>query len=122
MDISAIPVLAPEEPRSPATASARLEAYVGVIVAAAAAALGAALAEKFEGDTVSAPTKKVGGETIAELLKLYFLLATKIDFNRIGRERGVETLMGNNIPLEVASFWVDEVLKILAAVTRRQLN
>jgi hypothetical protein len=102
--------------------TARLEAHVGLTVAAAAAALGAALAEKFNGDTVSARTKTIGGETIAALLKLYFLLAGKFDFDRVARERGVEVLVASDIPLETAKFWVDEVLKILTAVTRDQLN
>ena len=102
--------------------SARLEGHVGLTVAAAAAALGAALAEKFKSDTVSAPTKKVGGETIAELLKLYFFMAGNFDFHRVARERGVEVLVASDIPPEVAKFWVDEVMKLLKKVVGDQLN
>ena len=121
---SSVTALAP----APSTAvktiirTARLEAHVGLTVAAAAAALGAALAEKFKRDTVNAQTKMIGGETIAALLKLYFLMAGKFHFDRVARERGVEVLVASDIPPEAAKFWVDEVLKILAAVTRDQLN
>ena len=102
--------------------SARLEAHVGLTVAAAAAALGAALAEKFKRDTVNAQTKMIGGETIAALLKLYFLMADKFDFDRVARERGVEVLVASDIPAEVATFWVDEVMTLLKKVVGDQLN
>jgi len=127
--VSAITVLAPE-PQSTAvkaiTRSARLEAHLGLVTAAAAAATGLALAEKFHNDTVSAPTKRLGGETIAELLKLYFLTAAIFEsprcFFRVALERGVEVLVTGDIPPEAASFWVDEVMKLLAKVTASQLN
>jgi len=102
--------------------TARLEAHVGLTVAAAAAALGAALVEKFKRDTVNAQTKMIGGETIAALLKLYFRMADKFDFDRVARERGVEVLVASDIPAEVATFWVDEVMTLLKKVVGDQLN
>ena len=121
---SSVTALAP----APSTAvkaiirSARLEAHVGLTVAAAAAALGAALAEKFNSDTVSPQTKAIGGETIAGLLKLYFCLADKFDFDRVARERGVEVLLASDIPPRAAKFWVDEVMTLLKKVVGDQLN
>jgi hypothetical protein len=117
----AITLLAPSTFTS-AKVTTRLEAHIGLTVAAAAAALGAAMGEKFKNGAVNAPTKAVGGETIAALLKLYFFMAANVDFARIARERGVEVLVENDVPLGAAEFLVDEVLKILAAVTRNQLN
>ena len=102
--------------------TARLEAHVGLTVAAAAAALGAALAEKFNSDTVSAQTKAIGGETIAALLKTYFCVAANVDFDRVARERGVEVLVASDIPPEVARFWIDELMKLLKKVVGDQLN
>jgi len=102
--------------------SARLEAHVGLTVAAAAAATGAALAEKFQSGAVNPQTKMIGGETIAALLKLYFVMAGNFDFDRVARERGVEVLVASDIPPEAAKFWVDEVMKLLKKVVGDQLN
>jgi len=80
------------------------------------------LVEKFKSDTVNAQTKMIGGETIAALLKLYFLTAGNFDFDRVARERGVEVLVASDVPPEAAKVWVDEVMKFLKKVVGDQLN
>ena len=117
-----VPALSSSTTAKTATRSARLLEHIGLTVAAAAAALGAALTEKFKSDTVSAQTKMIGGETIAALLKLYFFMAGNFDFDRVARERGVEVLVASDIPPEAAKFWVDEVMKLLKKVVGDQLN
>jgi hypothetical protein len=102
--------------------SARLEILIGLAAAAAGAATGVALQQKIKNGAVDAQTRLLGGETLAELLKLYFLMADKFDFDRVARERGVETLVENDVPSETAKFWVDEVLKILKKAVGDQLN
>ena len=115
-------VLAPA-PSTAITRSARLEILIGLAAAAAGAATGVALQQKIENGAVDAQTRLLGGETLAELLKLYFLAATaKIDFFRIARERGVEVLVENDVPVRAARFWVDEAVTILEKVTRNRLN
>ena len=116
-NLSAAIVLA-SSTSTPIKTTTRLEQHVGVVVAAAAAALGAAMGEEFKSGVVSASTKTIGGETVAELLKLYFLTAANFDFERVARERGVEVLLANDISPGIAESLVDETLKILAAVTR----
>jgi hypothetical protein len=103
--------------------TARLEIHLGFTVAAAAAALGAAMAEQTRDGAVSASMKAVGGETVAGLLKLYFLVAPDfVDFNRVARERGVEILVENDVPLGDAEFLVDETMRLLSKVMAEQLN
>ena len=114
-NLSAAIVLAPST-STPIKSTARLEIHLGIVVAAAA--LGAAMGEEFKSGVVSASTKTIGGETVAELLKLYFLTAANFDFERVARERGVEVLLANDISPGIAESLVDETLKILAAVTR----
>lgn len=117
----AITTLAPATSTS-IKSTARLEHHVGIVVAAVAAALGAALGEEFKSGAVNTQTKQVGAETTAELLKLYFFMAADFDFDRIARERGMETLVENNVPPETAKFLVGEVMSLLAKVVTNQLN
>lgn len=120
-NLSAAIVLAPST-STPIKSTARLEIHLGIVVAAAAANLGAAMEEEFKNGAVSASTKTVGGETIAELLKVYFVTVADFDFDRIARERGVETLVENDVPLGAAEFLVDEVMSLLKKVVSDQLN
>jgi hypothetical protein len=123
VDHSSVTALAP----APSTAvkvivrTARLEAHVGLTVAAVAAALGAAVGESKNG-AMSVQIKTIGAETTVALLKLYFLTAGKIDFDRVARERGVEVLVENDIPPEAAKSLVNEAMKLLKRIVGDQLN
>jgi len=120
-NLPAVEILAPSSSIQ-VKSNNKLESHIGVVTAAAAAALGAALQQKFKNGAVDAQTRLLGGETIAELLKLYFLTASSLDFFRVARERGIEVLVESDLSSSAVEFFVDEVLKILAAATRDRLN
>jgi hypothetical protein len=99
-----------------------IERHVGALVATAGIAIAEALDEHRHG-ALSPRTKMRGGDLICELVRLrQFLIADLPDFDSIARVRGVAMLRAADVSPATANVLVDEVLDLVAKLTRAALN
>jgi len=99
-----------------------LEHYVGLQVAAAACAIMEALDERRHG-ALSPRTRMAGGDRIVALYQLrQFLIVDLPNFDSITREHGVAVLRAADVSPATAGVLVNEVLDLVAKVTRVALN
>lgn len=101
-----------------------IEHYVGRQVAAAAAILLEALAERSDGALTPA-TRARGGDQLAALYGLRQFMVGTWDFDAIAREHGTAVLRetcGTDLDARRIGILVDEVLAILHKVVRTAAN
>ena len=109
-----------ESEQSTANPASRLEDYLGLQVAAAAAAFLAGVAE-YGNCGSTATTRNHAGVLLAELSRLHRCTAGYLDFEVVGRRHGIAVLQANDIPPAIAEAAVTEIFSILRKV-RNQLN
>ena len=115
-------IYAPARSTAKALASANtIEHYVGREVAAAAAILLEALAERSDGGLTPA-TKTRGGDQLATLYSLRCFMIPTWDFDAIAREHGATALRAADVSPSTADRLVDEVLILLHKIVRSAVN
>jgi hypothetical protein len=130
VDPTTLTIRAPEQKSrsrsiSPSPPASALETYIGTQVAGAAAALVVALDEARDGGGVTSGTRRQGGELIAEVVKLRNFLVGRFDgFEHAAKVHGARVLQEAcpDMSAAVADELVSEVLAVVAAVVRAELN
>jgi len=117
-----IDIVAPASSPAKAPAPNTLEHLVGCTVAAAAGAIAEALAER-QGGGLTPRTRQRGGDLICKLVRLRQLLIVDFpDFDSMARTHGLAALRARDVPPTTADVLVDEVLDLLAKISRVALN
>jgi hypothetical protein len=123
--ITNVTPLAPSTQRSTSAPTAKsgsfIEQHIGAVTATAAATILEALAEHRDRG-LSPAIKTQTGELFWQLYRLRQFLVPTWDFDVIARERGTAALCAADVAPAIAQIAVDEVLRVLHAVIRDNLN
>jgi hypothetical protein len=115
-------------PPKPDAQEPAIERTIGALVADAAAAIMIALAQRYEGESLSVEVKNLGGNTITQLYTMRQFGYRSLDFETVARREGKAALRER---LRDAPFtptdaqldeWVSWPLEVLAKVVAHRLN
>jgi hypothetical protein len=105
-----------------------IERTIGALVADAAAALMMALAQRYEGESLSVEVKNLGGDTITQLYTMRQFGYRSRDFDAVARREGKrvlrERLRGAPITPSDAQLeeWISWPLDVLDRVIKARIN